>query len=57
LQDPPKFSQIWIFGKKTNHLATLLGTLKIDPLLSSRKKPCLPFKRGAEKTSVSTIDI
>jgi hypothetical protein len=23
LQDPPKFSQIWIFGSKTNHLATL----------------------------------
>jgi hypothetical protein len=23
LQDPPKFSQIWIFGLKTNHLATL----------------------------------
>jgi hypothetical protein len=25
LQDPPKFSQISIFGLKTNHLATLLG--------------------------------
>jgi hypothetical protein len=24
LQDPPKFTQIWIFGLKTNHLATLL---------------------------------
>jgi hypothetical protein len=24
LQDPPKFTQIWIFGFKTNHLATLL---------------------------------
>jgi hypothetical protein len=23
LQDPPKCSQIWIFGLKTNHLATL----------------------------------
>jgi hypothetical protein len=23
LQDPPKFFQIWIFGLKTNHLATL----------------------------------
>jgi hypothetical protein len=23
LQDPPKFIQIWIFGLKTNHLATL----------------------------------
>jgi hypothetical protein len=24
LQDPPKFTQFWIFGLKTNHLATLL---------------------------------
>jgi hypothetical protein len=24
LQEPPKFTQIWIFGLKTNHLATLL---------------------------------
>jgi hypothetical protein len=23
LRDPPKFTQIWIFGLKTNHLATL----------------------------------
>jgi hypothetical protein len=23
LQDPSKFTQIWIFGLKTNHLATL----------------------------------
>jgi hypothetical protein len=23
LQDPPKFPQIWIFGLKTSHLATL----------------------------------
>jgi hypothetical protein len=26
LQDPPKFTQIGIFGLKTNHLATLLGS-------------------------------
>jgi hypothetical protein len=26
LQDPPKVTQIWIFGLKTNHLATLVGT-------------------------------
>jgi hypothetical protein len=24
LQDPPKFTQIWIFGLKANHLATLI---------------------------------
>jgi hypothetical protein len=23
-KDPPKFAQIWIFGLKTNHLATLV---------------------------------
>jgi hypothetical protein len=27
LQDPQKFSQIGIFGLKTNHLATLFGAL------------------------------
>jgi hypothetical protein len=26
MQDPPKFTQIWIFGLKTNHLATLAPT-------------------------------
>jgi hypothetical protein len=26
LQDPPKFTQIGIFGLKTNHLATLIYT-------------------------------
>jgi hypothetical protein len=24
LQDPPKFTQFWIFGLKTNHLVTLV---------------------------------
>jgi hypothetical protein len=31
LQDPPKFTQIWIFGLKTNHLATLDVCMKIQP--------------------------
>jgi hypothetical protein len=26
LQDPPRFTQIWIFGLKTNHLAALAST-------------------------------
>jgi hypothetical protein len=26
LQDPPKFTKIWIFGLKIYHLATLLET-------------------------------
>jgi hypothetical protein len=29
LQDPPKFTQIWIFGSETNHLATLIGTAAV----------------------------
>jgi hypothetical protein len=29
LQDPPKFTQIWIFSLKTNHLAALGGTKKL----------------------------
>jgi hypothetical protein len=28
LQDPPKFTQILIFGLKTNHLATLIQWMK-----------------------------
>jgi hypothetical protein len=27
LQDPPKFTLIGIFGLKTNHLATLIGSM------------------------------
>jgi hypothetical protein len=33
LQDPPKFTQIWIFGSKRNHLATLLVSARIVSLL------------------------
>jgi hypothetical protein len=36
IADPPKFTQIWIFGLKTNHLATLSfvgeGLLRINAL-------------------------
>jgi hypothetical protein len=28
LQDPPKITQIWIFGLKSNHLATLTQCIK-----------------------------
>jgi hypothetical protein len=34
LQDPPKITQIWIFGLKTNHLATLFL-----PTLSTHTRP------------------
>jgi hypothetical protein len=37
LQDPPKFTQIWIFGLKTNHLATL-------SLTRGRFFTCLPYR-------------
>jgi hypothetical protein len=30
VQDPPKFTQIWIFGLKTNHLATLVHRRKVS---------------------------
>jgi hypothetical protein len=33
LQDPLKFTQIWIFGLKTNHLATLLSPTKNETQL------------------------
>jgi hypothetical protein len=29
MQDPPKFTQIGIFGLKINHLATLLSAVKL----------------------------
>jgi hypothetical protein len=35
MQDPPKFTQIGIFGLKTNHLATLTQT----PVFSSMSLP------------------
>jgi hypothetical protein len=38
LQDPPKFSQSWIFGLKTNHLATLL-----EPFLFKFYSPVFGF--------------
>jgi hypothetical protein len=49
LQDPPKFTQIWIFGLKTSHLATLRP--------SGRKKGMrvlnCQFKKLEEKSSKS----
>jgi hypothetical protein len=37
LQDPPKFTQIWIFGLKTNHLATLLPIQEIGEKIQEKK--------------------
>jgi hypothetical protein len=39
LQDPPKISQIWIFGLKTNHMATLVVTaIKIVVVVQGKRK-------------------
>jgi hypothetical protein len=35
LQDPPKFTQIWIFGLKPNYLATLAGIARYIRLTSN----------------------
>jgi hypothetical protein len=47
LQDPPKFTQIWIFGLKTNHLATLLGTTASKLARSVKEKFSVARKRNA----------
>jgi hypothetical protein len=39
LQDPPKFTQIWILGLKTNHLATLLESRKTIQGIALEKRP------------------
>jgi hypothetical protein len=44
LQDPPKFTQIWIFGLKTNHLATLgrLPENNNNKTAAKKSKPEIP---------------
>jgi hypothetical protein len=42
IQDPPKFTQIGVFGLKTNHLATLRESLFL-PLTKRTKKIFLEF--------------
>jgi hypothetical protein len=60
LQDPPKFTQIGIFGLKTNHLATLLSVASDFHnselrLLSAAKFPALEMsKLSAAKVLIST---
>jgi hypothetical protein len=43
LQDPPKFTQIWILGLKTNHLATLDCSDKKLTVGECRTLPSLRF--------------
>jgi hypothetical protein len=52
LQDPPKFTQIWIFGLKTNHLATL-GGMFIASLISHFYGRASPFVPCRPKTFLS----
>jgi hypothetical protein len=44
LQDPPKFTQIWIFGLKTNHLATLVTGI-VARTTAPPKKAKRPFEK------------
>jgi hypothetical protein len=37
-QGPPKFTQIWTFGLKAHHLATLLRSLSSDLFIVSMRK-------------------
>jgi hypothetical protein len=46
LQDLPKFTQIWIFGLKINHLATLIF---------GRQENKLSFRRNSVATTQSYI--
>jgi hypothetical protein len=42
LQNPPKITQIWIFGLKTNHLATLVATNNdIQQVVKTAPHACL----------------
>jgi hypothetical protein len=38
VQDTPKFTQIWIFGLKTNHLATLETIPLVDHAAMANNK-------------------
>jgi hypothetical protein len=49
LQDPPKFTQIGIFGLKTNHLAALISPTTDQPV----PKKAYPVKKGRKKLSTS----
>jgi hypothetical protein len=48
LPDPPKFTQIGIFGLKINHLATLERTVNIIPL-SRRGFFWMPLERNEKE--------
>jgi hypothetical protein len=56
LQDPPKFTQIGIFGLKTNHLATLpygeLVWIKFYPI---RHTLLVPGKIGKKNSTLEVV--
>jgi hypothetical protein len=53
LQDPTKFSQIGIFGLKTNHLATLLDFINYSltnfPTIAAIMSTLPPLRFGSKK--------
>jgi hypothetical protein len=49
LPDPPKFTQNWIFGLKTNHLATLLHWIAHLVRKSNRRKLLRPTYPHVQK--------
>jgi hypothetical protein len=52
-QDPPKFTQVWILGLKTNHLATLY-----IPIIGSVALSSNPFVNSSHVAfSVQHIDL
>jgi hypothetical protein len=53
-QGLPKFTKIWIFGLKTNHLATLVVDPKFSRKLVSDTKPVNPQKVRSQILKVST---
>jgi hypothetical protein len=52
LQDPPKFTQIGIFGLKLCHLATLLTSFK-NHVVAGRRKGVYPETEGPKNKVAS----
>jgi hypothetical protein len=50
-----KISQIWIFGLKTYHLATLVGHRSLNIKFSTSAATDFPTKRRKKKNAAATI--
>jgi hypothetical protein len=55
LHDPPKFTQIGIFGLKTNHLATLGSLVEIRPCKQKKNSRKEDFAAGQQKSDPRLI--